>query len=105
MFRSLYQFESFLQLPVKHLMAGKKLALSKVRLYKDIKLFDNVRNNMLLLPLENQLIVQILLFGSEKYDSTANKVIISSAIEFIIKSKRFEDALVFRPNGKIDLII
>ena len=49
---------------------------------------------MLLLPLENQLIVQILLFGSENYDSSANKIIISSVIEFIIKSKRFEDALM-----------
>ena len=36
MFRALYQFEAFLQLPMKHLTAGKKLALSKVRLYKDI---------------------------------------------------------------------
>ena len=47
-----------------------------------------------LLPLESRLIVQILLFGSENYDSTANKIIISSVIEFIIKSKRFEDALI-----------
>ena len=60
-----------------------------------LKLFDNLRNNnMLLLPLESRLIVQILLFGSENYDSTANKIIISSVIEFIIKSKRFEDALI-----------
>ena len=49
---------------------------------------------MLLLKLENQLIVQILLFGSENYDSSVNKIIISSVIEFIIKSKRFEDALI-----------
>ena len=49
---------------------------------------------MLLLPLEIRLIVQILLFGSENYDLTANKIIISSVIEFIIKSKRFEDALI-----------
>ena len=41
-----------------------------------------------------RLIVQILLFGSENYDSTANKIIISSIMEFIIKSKRFEDALI-----------
>ena len=46
-------------------------------------------NNMLLLPLEIHLIVQIILFGSENYDSTANKIIISSLIEFTIKSKRF----------------
>ena len=60
-----------------------------------LKLFDNLRNNnMLLLPFESRLIVQILLFGSENYDSTANKIIISSVIEFIIKSKRFEDALI-----------
>ena len=62
-----------------------------------LKLYDNLRNNnMLLLPLKNQLIVQILLFGSENYDSTANKIIISSVMEFIIKSKRFEDALIQR---------
>ena len=70
------------------------------------KLFDNLRNNnillllycfilfytfaLLLLPLENHLIVQILLFGSENYDSTANKIIISYVIEFITKSKRFD---------------
>ena len=52
---------------------------------------------MLLLPLKNYLIVQILLFGSENYDSTANKIIISFVMEFIIKSKRFEDAF---PRGK-----
>ena len=58
-------------------------------------LFDNLQNNnMLLLPLENHLIVQILLFGSENYDSTVNKIIISSVMEFIIKSKCFEDALI-----------
>ena len=33
--------------------------------------------NMLILPLESHLTVQILLFGSENYDSTANKIIIS----------------------------
>ena len=60
-----------------------------------LKLFDNLRNNnMLLLPLESHLTVQILLFGLENYDSTANKIIISSVIEFIIRSKRFEDALI-----------
>ena len=65
--------------------------------YLRLKLFDNLRNkNILLLPLENHLIVQILLFGSEYYDLIANKIIISSVIEFIIKSKRFEDALIQR---------
>ena len=63
--------------------------------YLRLELFDNLRNNnMLLLPTKNNLIVQILLFGSENYDSTANKIIISSVMEFIIKSKRFEDALI-----------
>ena len=57
--------------------------------------FDNFRNNnMLLLRLENHLIVQIPLFGSENYDSAANKIIISSVMEFIIQSKRFEVALI-----------
>ena len=49
----------------------------------------------------NNLIVQILLFGSENYYSSANKIIISSVIEFIIKSKRFEDALIFDPMVKL----
>ena len=63
--------------------------------YLRLELFDNLRNNnMLLLPLKNNLIVQILLFCSENYDSTANNIIISSVMEFIIKSKRFEDALI-----------
>ena len=33
---------------------------------------------------------------NENYDSTVNKIIISSVMEFIIKSKRFEDALIQR---------
>ena len=66
-----------------------------MHMYLRLKLFDNLRNNSwLLLPFENNLIVQILLFGSENYDSTANKIIISSIMEFIIKSKRFDDALI-----------
>ena len=60
-----------------------------------LKLCDNLRNNnMLLLLLENHLIVQIILFGSENYESTANKIIITSIMEFNIKSNRFEDALI-----------
>ena len=63
--------------------------------YLRLKLFDNLRNNHIsLLPLQNHLIVQILLFASENYDSTANKIIISSVMEFIIKSRSFEDALI-----------
>ena len=47
--------------------------------YLRLKLFDNLRNNnMLLLPLENHLIVQFVLFGSENYDSSDNNIIISS---------------------------
>ena len=57
-------------------------------------LFDNLRNNnILLLPLVNCLIVQILLFGSDNDYPSVNSIIISSVIEFLIKSKRFDDPL------------
>ena len=60
--------------------------------YLRFNLFDNLRNNnILLLPLVNCLIVQILLFGSDNDDPSVNSIIISSVIEFLIKSKRFDD--------------
>ena len=60
-----------------------------------LKLFDNLRiNNILLLPLTKPLILQILLFGSDNYDTTINKSIISFVIDFIIKSKRFDEPLI-----------
>ena len=63
--------------------------------YLRLKLFDNLRNNnILLLPLVNSLISQILLFVSDNYDPTVNSIIISSVIEFIIKSKRCDDSLI-----------
>ena len=60
------------------------------------KLFDNLHNNnVLLLPLEKSLIVQILLYGSDNYHtSSINKIIISAVIDFIIQSKRFDDPLI-----------
>ena len=59
------------------------------------KLFYNFHNNnILLLPLEKSLIVQILLYGSNNYNLSMNKIIISTVIEFIIQSKRFEDPLI-----------
>ena len=62
--------------------------------YLRFNLFDNLRNNnILLLPLVNCLIVQILLFGSDNDDPSVNSIIISSVIEFLIKSKRFDDPL------------
>ena len=39
-FRAVHQFGSFLQLPMKHPIGGERFALSKLRLYKDIKLFE-----------------------------------------------------------------
>ena len=48
------------------------------------KLFDNLHNNnILLLPLEKSLIVQILLYGSDNYNLSMNKIIISTVIDFI----------------------
>ena len=59
------------------------------------KLFDNLHNNnILLLPLEKSLIVQILLYGSDNYNPSMNKIIISTVIDFIIQSKRFDDPLI-----------
>ena len=37
---------------------------------------------------------QILLYGSDNYNPSMNKVIISTVIDFIIQSKRFEDPLI-----------
>ena len=63
--------------------------------YLSHKLFDNLHNNnILLLPLEKSLILQILLYGSDNYNPSMNKVIISTVIDFIIQSKRFEDPLI-----------
>ena len=36
------------------------------------------------------LIIQILLYGSERFDQITNKIIISSVIDFIIQSNRFD---------------
>ena len=47
-----------------------------------------------LLPLEKSLIAQILLYGSDNYNPSMNKIIISTVIDFIIQSKRFEDRLI-----------
>ena len=52
------------------------------------KHFDNFRNNnVLLLPLEKFLIVQILLCSSDNFNPSMNKIIISTVIDFIIQSK------------------
>ena len=57
------------------------------------KLFDDLNNNnILLLPLEKSLIVQILLYGSDNYNPLINNI--STVIDFIIQSKRFEDPLI-----------
>ena len=59
------------------------------------KLFVNLRNNnILLLPLEKSLIEQIFLYGSDNYDPSVNKIIISVVIDFIIQSKSFEKPLI-----------
>ena len=60
-----------------------------------LKLFDNLRNNnILLLPLVKSKIIQILLYGSNNYDQAINKIILSVVIDFIIQSKRFNDPLI-----------
>ena len=60
-----------------------------------IKLFDNRRNqNILILPFVKSKIIQILLYGSESYNQTENKIIISSVIEFIVHLGRFDNPLI-----------
>ena len=62
--------------------------------YLRLKLFDNLRNNnILLLPLVKSKIIQILLYGSNNYNPSINKIILSVVIDFIIQSKRFNDPL------------
>ena len=48
MFRALYQFESFLQLPTKHPIGWEKYALSKVHLYKNINIFKETDDSKVL---------------------------------------------------------
>ena len=61
-----------------------------------LKPFDNLRsNNILILPFIKSLIIEILLYGSERFDQITNKIIISSVIDFIIQSKRFNDPLIY----------
>ena len=60
-----------------------------------LKLFDNLHNNnILLLPYDKPLIVQIFLYGSDKFNPTINKIIISLVIDYIIHSKRFDNPLI-----------
>ena len=50
--------------------------------------------NALLLPLVKSNIIQILLYGSNNYIPSINKLILSVVIDFIIQSKRFNDPLI-----------
>ena len=38
--------------------------------------------------------LQIFLYGSDNYNPSVNKIIISFVIDFIIQSKRFKDPLI-----------
>ena len=63
--------------------------------YLRLKLFDNLRNNnILLLLLDMSMVIQILLYGSDNYDPSVNKIILSIVINFITQSKRFDDPLI-----------
>ena len=55
-----------------------------------LNLFDNLHHkNILLLPYDKSLNVQMFLYGSDKFDPTINKIIITLVIDYIIDSKRF----------------
>ena len=59
-----------------------------------LNLFDNLlNNNILVLPLNKSSIVQFFLYGSENYDHTDKRFIVSCTIDFIIQSRRFDDRL------------
>ena len=59
-----------------------------------LKLFDNLHNkNILLLPYDKSLIVQMFLYGSDKFNPTINKIIITLVINYIIDSKCFDGPL------------
>ena len=89
----------------KHIMASKKCkALANADSFVILdhastqhnlhKLHNLHKNNILRLPLEKSLIVQILLYRSDNYNPSMNKIIIFTVIDFIIQSKRFDDPLI-----------
>ena len=43
MYQARHKCESFLKLPIKHNMAAKELAISKLSLYKNVELFEKKR--------------------------------------------------------------
>ena len=62
--------------------------------FASLRLFDNIHHkNILLLPFDKSLIVQMFLYGSDKFNSTINKIIITLVIDYIIDSKRFDGPL------------
>ena len=48
----------------------------------------------LLFPYDKSLIVPIFLYGSQKFNLSINKIIISLVIDYIIHSKRFDNPLI-----------
>ena len=59
-----------------------------------LKLFDNLHNNnILLLPYDKSVIVQTFLYGSDKFNPTINKIIITLVIDYIIDSRHFDGPL------------
>ena len=64
--------------------------------YAHLRLKHLHNNNilLLLLPYDKSLIVQISLYGSDKFNPTISKIIISLVIDYIIHSKRFDNPLI-----------
>ena len=57
-------------------------------------LFDSLRQNEIcILPYSSSYLVKILLFGNDKFNIKTNKNILTSVIDFIIQSKRFDGPL------------
>ena len=56
--------------------------------------FDSLhQKEICILPYSSSYLVKIRLFGNEKFNIITNKNILTSVIEFIIQSKRFDGPL------------
>ena len=78
---------------VQHEIYTFKKYISNFSIYR-CSLFDSLRQNEIcILPYSSSYLVKILLFGNDKFNIKTNKNILTSVIDFIIQSKRFDGPL------------
>ena len=58
--------------------------------------FFRFQSEICILPYSNTHLVRILLFSNEKFNSTSNNKILSSVINFILHSKRFDGPFILK---------